>query len=89
MPCLVWGYGAGQKHENRPPLFGETLGKYHPHGNLAVYEAMAKMAQNFVTRYPLVTGQGNFGSIDGDPPAAERYTEAKMSGYAEKNGGSY
>ncbi|MCY4577140.1 MAG: DNA gyrase subunit A [Candidatus Kaiserbacteria bacterium] len=65
-------------------VVGETLGKYHPHGNLAVYEAMAKMTQNFVTRYPLVTGQGNFGSIDGDPPAAERYTEAKMSAYAEK-----
>ena len=65
-------------------VVGETLGKYHPHGNLAVYEAMAKMTQEFVTRYPLVTGQGNFGSIDGDPPAAERYTEAKMSAYAEK-----
>lgn len=65
-------------------VVGETLGKYHPHGNLAVYDAMAKMTQNFVTRYPLVIGQGNFGSIDGDPPAAERYTEAKMSAYAEK-----
>ena len=65
-------------------VVGETLGKYHPHGNIAVYETMAKMTQNFVTRYPLVTGQGNFGSIDGDPPAAERYTEAKMSRYAEK-----
>ncbi len=64
-------------------VVGETLGKYHPHGNLAVYEAMAKMTQEFVTRYPLVAGQGNFGSIDGDPPAAERYTEAKMSRYAE------
>lgn len=65
-------------------VIGETLGKYHPHGNLAVYDAMAKMTQEFVTRYPLVIGQGNFGSIDGDPPAAERYTEAKMSAYAEK-----
>ena len=58
---------------------GEVLSKYHPHGNASVYEAMVKMAQPFVMRYPLVIGQGNFGSVDGDPPAAERYTEAKMS----------
>ena len=81
-------YGMGlrgsAKTRKSATVVGETLGKYHPHGNLAVYEAMAKMTQNFVTRYPLVTGQGNFGSIDGDPPAAERYTEAKMSAYAEK-----
>ena len=78
------GLRYGAKTRKSATVVGETLGKYHPHGNLAVYEAMAKMAQNFVTRYPLVTGQGNFGSIDGDPPAAERYTEAKMSAYAEK-----
>ena len=78
------GLRASAKTRKSATVVGETLGKYHPHGNLAVYEAMAKMAQGFVTRYPLVTGQGNFGSIDGDPPAAERYTEAKMSGYAEK-----
>ena len=81
-------FGMGLRHASKTrksaTVVGETLGKYHPHGNLAVYEAMAKMTQNFVTRYPLVTGQGNFGSIDGDPPAAERYTEAKMSAYAEK-----
>ncbi len=81
-------FGMGLRHSTKTrksaTVVGETLGKYHPHGNLAVYEAMAKMTQNFVTRYPLVTGQGNFGSIDGDPPAAERYTEAKMSAYAEK-----
>ena len=77
------GLRASAKTRKSATVVGETLGKYHPHGNLAVYEAMAKMTQNFVTRYPLVTGQGNFGSIDGDPPAAERYTEAKMSGYAE------
>ena len=78
------GLRSSAKTRKSATVIGETLGKYHPHGNLAVYEAMAKMTQNFVTRYPLVTGQGNFGSIDGDPPAAERYTEAKMSGYAEK-----
>ena len=78
------GLRASAKTRKSATVVGETLGKYHPHGNLAVYEAMAKMTQEFVTRYPLVTGQGNFGSIDGDPPAAERYTEAKMSVYAEK-----
>ena len=78
------GLKPSAKTRKSATVVGETLGKYHPHGNIAVYEAMAKMTQNFVTRYPLVIGQGNFGSIDGDPPAAERYTEAKMSGYAEK-----
>src|SRR6185437_330730 len=60
-------------------VVGEVLGKYHPHGDTAVYDSMAKMAQEFSYRYPLVLGQGNFGSIDGDSPAAMRYTEAKMS----------
>ncbi len=60
-------------------VVGEVLGKYHPHGDTAVYDSMAKMAQDFSYRYPLVMGQGNFGSIDGDSPAAMRYTEAKMS----------
>ena len=77
------GLRASAKTRKSATVVGETLGKYHPHGNIAVYEAMAKMTQDFVTRYPLVTGQGNFGSIDGDPPAAERYTEVRMSGYAE------
>jgi DNA gyrase subunit A len=58
---------------------GDVMGKYHPHGDSAIYDAMARMAQDFSTRYPLVDGQGNFGSIDGDSPAAMRYTEAKMS----------
>ena len=56
-------------------IVGDVLGKYHPHGDMSVYEAMARMAQDFSIRYPLVDGQGNFGSIDGDPPAAMRYTE--------------
>ncbi len=55
------------------------MGKYHPHGNLAVYDALVRLAQPFAMRYPLVDGQGNFGSVDGDPPAADRYTEAKLT----------
>ena len=63
-------------------VVGEVLGKYHPHGDVAVYEAMARMAQDFTMRYPLVDGQGNFGSIDGDPPAAMRYTEVRLTRFA-------
>jgi DNA gyrase subunit A len=64
-------------------IVGEVLGKYHPHGDVAVYEAMARMAQDFSLRYMLVDGQGNFGSVDGDSPAAMRYTEARLSAIAE------
>src|SRR6202453_5168065 len=69
---------------NRPTrkcarIVGEVMGKYHPHGNLAVYDALVRLAQPFSLRYPLVEGQGNFGSVDGDPPAADRYTEARLS----------
>ena len=60
-------------------IVGEVLGKYHPHGDMAVYDAMARMAQDFSMRYPLIDGQGNFGSLDGDPPAAMRYTEARTA----------
>jgi DNA gyrase subunit A len=60
-------------------IVGEVLGKYHPHGDSSVYEALVRLAQNFTLNYPLILGQGNFGSIDGDPPAAYRYTEAKLS----------
>ncbi|KYK25775.1 DNA gyrase subunit A [Euryarchaeota archaeon SM23-78] len=60
-------------------IVGEVLGKYHPHGDMAVYDALVRMAQNFSLRYPLIMGQGNFGSIDGDNPAAMRYTEAKLA----------
>lgn len=63
-------------------IVGEVLGKYHPHGDMAVYEAMARMAQDFSMRYLLVEGQGNFGSVDGDPPAAMRYTEARLTNAA-------
>ena len=64
-------------------VVGDTLSKYHPHGDTAVYDAMARMAQSFSLRYPLVDGQGNWGSVDGDPPAAHRYTEARMTKIAE------
>jgi DNA gyrase subunit A len=65
-------------------IVGEVLGKYHPHGDSAVYDSMARMAQNFSLRYPLVDGQGNFGSVDGDSPAAMRYTEARMAQLADE-----
>ncbi len=69
---------------NRPTrkcakITGDVMGKYHPHGNAPIYDALVRMAQPFSLRYPLVDGQGNFGSVDGDPPAAERYTEARLS----------
>ena len=58
---------------------GSVLGRYHPHGDASVYDAMVRLAQDFSMRYPLVDGHGNFGSVDGDPPAAYRYTESRMS----------
>ncbi len=67
------------KFRKSAAVVGDVLGKFHPHGDTAVYDAMTKMAQDFTMRYPLVLGQGNFGSIDGDPPAAMRYTESKMA----------
>jgi DNA gyrase subunit A len=72
-----------RKHVKCAKVVGEVLGKYHPHGDTAVYDAMVRMAQPFSLRYPLVDGQGNFGSVDGDPPAAYRYTEARMTEIAE------
>lgn len=65
-------------------IVGDVIGKYHPHGDVAVYDALVRMAQDFSMRYPLVDGQGNFGSIDGDPPAAMRYTEVRMTRLAEE-----
>lgn len=64
-------------------IVGDVMGKYHPHGNMAIYDTMARMAQDFSMRYPMVDGQGNFGSMDGDPPAADRYTEARMTRFSE------
>lgn len=73
------GLSAGAKPRKSAAVVGEVLGNYHPHGDVAVYESMVKMAQDFTMRYPLVLGQGNWGSIDGDNAAAMRYTEAKMT----------
>ncbi len=78
------GLKASGKHKKSATVVGEVLGKYHPHGDVPVYDAMVRLAQDFSMRYPLIDGQGNFGSIDGDSPAAMRYTEAKMSTIAEE-----
>ena len=73
------GLTSDKKHKKSATCVGDVLGKYHPHGDASVYDAMVRMAQDFSMRYMLVDGQGNFGSVDGDPPAAYRYTEARMS----------
>ena len=73
------GLNPGKPFKKSATVVGDVLGKYHPHGDSAVYDAMVRMAQDFSMRYPLVHGQGNFGSIDGDPPAAYRYTEARLT----------
>src|SRR6188474_2436415 len=75
--------GGGQSFSKCARYVGEVLGKYHPHGDSSTYEAMVHLAQPFSMRYPLIDGQGNFGSRDGDSAAAYRYTEAKLSRYAE------
>ncbi len=82
----MWSSGlrANSKFRKSATVVGEVLGKYHPHGDSAVYESMVRMAQYFSLRYPLVKGQGNFGSMDGDSAAAYRYTEAKLSAIAEE-----
>ncbi len=77
-----------RNYYNRPfkksaRVVGDVIGKYHPHGDAAVYDAMVRMAQDFAMRYPTVDGQGNFGSVDGDPPAAMRYTEVRMTRLAQ------
>ncbi len=70
---------SGGKFVKSARITGDVMGKYHPHGDVAIYDAMARLAQDWSMRYMLVDGQGNFGSIDGDPPAASRYTEARMA----------
>src|SRR5262245_32220652 len=77
------GIRANTAYKKSARIVGEVLGKYHPHGDTAVYDSMARMAQPFSVRYPLVDGQGNFGSVDGDSPAAMRYTEARLASVAE------
>ncbi|GIU68733.1 MAG: DNA gyrase subunit A [Candidatus Pacearchaeota archaeon] len=74
----LMGLKPGSQTKKSARIVGDVLGKFHPHGDVAVYDALVRMAQNFSLRYPLIFGQGNFGSIDGDPPAAMRYTEAKL-----------
>ena len=77
------GVRSNRAHKKSARIVGEVLGKYHPHGDTSVYDAMVRMAQEWSLRYMLVDGQGNFGSIDGDSPAAMRYTEARMRKIAE------
>lgn len=78
------GLAANRPYKKSARIVGEVLGKYHPHGDSAVYDTMVRMAQDFSMRYPLVDGQGNFGSVDGDSPAAMRYTEARLSRVSEE-----
>ncbi|MDO4563802.1 MAG: DNA gyrase subunit A [Clostridia bacterium] len=73
------GYTPDKPHKKCAATVGDVMGKYHPHGDAAVYDSLVRMAQDFSLRYPMIDGHGNFGSVDGDPPAAQRYTEARMS----------
>src|SRR5438094_4290918 len=73
------GLVPGRAYKKSATVVGDVLGKYHPHGDMAVYDALVRMVQDFSLRYPLVDGQGNFGSVDGDPAAAYRYTEARLT----------
>src|SRR4030042_7119431 len=77
---LLWN----KKYSKCAGVVGEGLKKYHPHGDAAVYDTLVRMAQDWNLRYPLIDGQGNFGSIDGDPPAAYRYTEARLARISEE-----
>ena len=72
------GHTSEKKYSKSARSVGEVMGKYHPHGDQSIYDTMVRMAQDFSLRYPLIDGQGNFGSIDGDPPAAMRYTESRL-----------
>ena len=78
------GVLSNKPYKKSARIVGEVLGKFHPHGDSSVYEAMVRMAQEWSLRYPLVDGQGNFGSVDGDSPAAMRYTEARLKKIAEE-----
>jgi len=78
------GLGASSKHRKSANVTGITMAHYHPHGDAAIYDALARMAQDFSLRYPLIDGQGNWGSVDGDAPAAQRYTECRLSKLGEK-----
>ena len=78
------GLAHNRRHRKSAKIVGEIMGNYHPHGDSAIYDALVRMAQDFNLRYPLVDGQGNYGSVDGDPPAAMRYTEARLTKLAEE-----
>ncbi|MEL7169530.1 MAG: DNA gyrase subunit A, partial [Bacteroidota bacterium] len=78
------GLTAGKSYRKSATIVGEVMGKYHPHGDSAIYDTLVRMAQDFAMRTPVVDGQGNFGSIDGDAAAAMRYTEARMTRVAEE-----
>src|SRR6201988_1940820 len=78
------GLAANRPYKKSARIVGEVLGKYHPHGDASVYDTMVRMAQKWSMRYIRVDGQGNFGSVDGDPPAAMRYTEARLKKIAEE-----
>src|SRR6267378_414282 len=78
------GLVPGRPYKKSATVVGDVLGKYHPHGDVALYEALVRMVQEFSLRYPLVDGQGNFGSVDGDPAAAMRYTEARLAKIAHE-----
>ena len=78
------GVMAGKPHKKSARIVGDVLGKYHPHGDSSVYDTMVRMAQPWSLRYPLIDGQGNFGSVDNDPPAAMRYTEVRLKKIAEE-----
>src|SRR3989338_5323108 len=82
----MWQVGlkSSPKFRKSATVVGEVIGKYHPHGDTAVYDSLVRLAQDFSLRYPLVKGQGNFGSMDGDSAAAQRYTEAKLSKISEE-----
>ena len=85
----MWDMGIrhNQSYKKSARIVGDVLGKMHPHGDVAVYDALARLAQPWNMRYPLIDGQGNFGSVDGDPPAAMRYTEARLSAIGRWTGG--
>jgi len=86
---ILYGMNELSNHWNRPykksaRVSGDVMGKYHPHGDAAIYDTMVRMAQSFSLRYPLIDGQGNFGSVDGDNAAASRYTEVRLTRFAHE-----
>ena len=83
------GLASNRAYRKCAKIVGEVIGNYHPHGDAAVYDTLVRLAQDFNMRYPLVDGQGNFGSVDGDPPAAMRYTEARLETLAEAHDGRH